>query len=208
MTIGQLKRFFIGSPLRTRQIAHEKLPKWKALAIFSSDALSSVAYATEEILLVLALIGFGAFAYSLPIAIAILVLLTVVTLSYRQIVHAFPSGGGAYIVAREHVNTPASLVAGAALMIDYVLTVAVSISSGVAALLSAFPSLLPWRVELAVFLVMLLMILNLRGIRESATVFAFPTYLFILSILLMIAVGGIQIWRLARLSRAGGSPRR
>lgn len=88
MTIGQLKRFFIGSPLRTRQIAHEKLPKWKALAIFSSDALSSVAYATEEILLVLALIGFGAFAYSLPIAIAILVLLTVVTLSYRQIVHA------------------------------------------------------------------------------------------------------------------------
>lgn len=195
MTIGQLKRFFIGSPLRTRQIAHEKLPKWKALAIFSSDALSSVAYATEEILLVLALIGFGAFAYSLPIAIAILVLLTVVTLSYRQIVHAFPSGGGAYIVAREHVNTPASLVAGAALMIDYVLTVAVSISSGVAALLSAFPSLLPWRVELAVFLVMLLMILNLRGIRESATVFAFPTYLFILSILLMIAVGGIQIWK-------------
>jgi amino acid transporter len=195
MTIGHLKRLFIGSPLRTRQLTHEKLPKWKALAIFSSDALSSVAYATEEILLVLAILGVGAFAYSIPIAIGILVLLTVVTLSYRQIVHTFPSGGGAYVVAKENINTPSSLVAGAALMIDYVLTVAVSISSGVAALLSAFPALIPWKVELAVLLVVILMILNLRGIRESATVFAYPTYLFILSILLMIAVGGIQIWK-------------
>lgn len=195
MSIGQLKRLLIGSPLRTRQLTHEKLPKWKALAIFSSDALSSVAYATEEILLVLAIIGVGAFAYSIPIAIGILVLLTVVTLSYRQIVHTFPSGGGAYVVAKENLNTPSSLAAGAALMIDYVLTVAVSISSGVAALLSAFPVLIPWKVELAVILVVILMILNLRGIRESATVFAYPTYLFIFSILLMITVGGIQIWK-------------
>jgi amino acid transporter len=195
MTIGQIKRVFIGSPLRTRQLTHEKLPKWKALAIFSSDALSSVAYATEEILLVLAIIGVSAFTYSIPIALSILVLLFVVTLSYRQIVHTFPSGGGAYVVAKENLNTPSSLVAGAALMIDYVLTVAVSISSGVAALVSAFPDLIPWRVETAVVLVLILMIVNLRGIRESATVFAYPTYLFIVSVLLMIAVGGVQIWR-------------
>ncbi|NGQ96664.1 amino acid permease [Brevibacillus sp. SYP-B805] len=195
MTVGQLKRLLIGSPLRTRQLAHEKLLKWKALAIFSSDALSSVAYATEEILLVLAVIGVGAFSYSIPIAIGILILLLVVTLSYRQIVHNFPSGGGAYIVAKEHLNTASSLVAGAALMIDYVLTVAVSISSGVAALLSAFPALIPWKVEIGVLLVLVLMILNLRGIRESATVFAYPTYLFIVSILLMVSAGGFQIWR-------------
>jgi amino acid transporter len=195
MSFGQVKRLLIGSPLRTRQLAHEKLLKWKALAIFSSDALSSVAYATEEILLVLAVIGVGAFSFSIPIAIGILILLLVVTLSYRQIVHNFPSGGGAYVVAKEHLNTASSLVAGAALMIDYVLTVAVSISSGVAALLSAFPPLIPWKVEIAVFLVLVLMILNLRGIRESATVFAYPTYLFIVSILLMVGVGGLQIWR-------------
>jgi amino acid transporter len=195
MTIGQVKRLLIGSPLRTRQLTHEKLPKWKALAIFSSDALSSVAYATEEILLVLALIGTAAFSFSIPIAISILVLLLVVTLSYRQIIYTFPSGGGAYIVAKENLHTSSSLVAGAALMIDYVLTVAVSISSAVAALLSAFPGLIPWKVQIAVFLVVILMILNLRGIRESATVFAYPTYLFIFSILVMIGVGGIQIWR-------------
>ncbi|WP_096181804.1 APC family permease [Effusibacillus lacus] len=193
--MDQIKRLLIGSPLRTRQLTHEKLPKWKALAIFSSDALSSVAYATEEILLVLSIIGISAYVYSIPIAISILVLLLVVTLSYRQIVHTFPSGGGAYVVAREHLNIPSSLMAGAALMIDYVLTVAVSISSGVAALISAFPVLIPWKVELAVFLVLTLMLLNLRGIRESATVFAYPTYLFIFSILVMIGVGGTQIWK-------------
>lgn len=195
MLVNQFKKWLIGSPLRTRQLSHEKLPKWKALAIFSSDALSSVAYATEEILLILALIGLSAFVYSIPIAIAILVLLLVVTLSYRQIVQSFPSGGGAYVVARENLNTSSSLVAGAALMIDYILTVAVSISSGAAALLSAFPSLIPWRVEIAVILILVLMILNLRGIRESATVFAYPTYLFIISILVMVVVGGVQFWQ-------------
>lgn len=191
----QFKRWLIGSPLRTRQLTHEKLPKWKALAIFSSDALSSVAYATEEILLVLALIGVSAFVYSVPIALCILALLLIVTLSYRQIVHSFPSGGGAYVVAKEHLNTPSSLVAGAALMIDYILTVAVSISSGVAALLAAFPSLIPWKVEFAVGITLILMLLNLRGIRESATVFAYPTYLFIFSILLVLIVGGYQLWQ-------------
>lgn len=192
--MASLKRLLIGSPMETKRLKHEKLPKWKALAVFSSDALSSVAYATEEILLVLMLLGTSVFFYSLPIALAILVLLLIVTLSYRQIIYAFPSGGGAYVVARDHLSTTTSLVAGAALMIDYILTVAVSISSGVAALTSAFPGLLPWKVEIAVALVLLLMILNLRGITESATVFAYPTYLFILSVLVMIAVGGWQLW--------------
>jgi amino acid transporter len=193
-TMASLKRLLIGSPMETKRLKHEKLPKWKALAVFSSDALSSVAYATEEILLVLMLLGTSVFFYSLPIALAILGLLLIVTLSYRQIIYAFPSGGGAYVVARDHLSTTTSLVAGAALMIDYVLTVAVSISSGVAALTSAFPNLLPWKVEIAIALVLLLMILNLRGITESATVFAYPTYLFIISVLVLIAVGGWQLW--------------
>lgn len=191
--MNHIKRWLIGSPLRTKQLTQERLPKWKALAIFSSDALSSVAYATEEILLVLALIGVSALTFSVPIGLCILLLLLVVTLSYRQIVHSFPSGGGAYVVAKEHLNTPSSLVSGAALMIDYVLTVAVSISSGVAALVSAFPSLIHWKVVIAVVLTLILMVLNLRGIRESATVFAYPTYLFIFSVLLVLVVGGFQV---------------
>lgn len=189
-----LKRVLIGSPLKSSQQSEEKLTKKKALAIFSSDALSSVAYATEEILLVLALIGVSAFHYSLPIAGAIILLLTVVTLSYRQVIKHFPSGGGAYIVAREHLGRYPSLSAGAALMIDYVLTVAVSISSGVAALTSAFPSLLTWKVELCVILIVILTILNLRGVRESASLFAIPTYLFVVTMLIMIVAG---VWKLA-----------
>ncbi|QBK25373.1 APC family permease [Ureibacillus thermophilus] len=191
--MAYLKRLLIGSPMETKRLKHEKLPKWKALAVFSSDALSSVAYATEEILLVLMLLGTSVFFYSLPIALAIVGLLVIVTLSYRQIIYAFPSGGGAYVVARDHLSTRTSLVAGAALMIDYVLTVAVSISSAVAALTSAFPTLLTWKVEIAIALVLVLMILNLRGITESATVFAYPTYLFIISVLFLIIVGG---WKL------------
>jgi amino acid transporter len=193
MKMAYLKRLLIGSPMETKRLKHEKLPKWKALAVFSSDALSSVAYATEEILLVLMILGTSVFFYSLPIALAIVGLLVIVTLSYRQIIYAFPSGGGAYVVARDHINTTTSLVAGAALMIDYVLTVAVSISSAVAALTSAFPTLLTWKVEIAIALVLMLMILNLRGITESATVFAYPTYLFIISVLFLIIVGG---WKL------------
>lgn len=192
--MAYLKRLLIGSPMETKRLKHEKLPKWKALAVFSSDALSSVAYATEEILLVLMILGTSVFFYSLPIALAIVGLLVIVTLSYRQIIYAFPSGGGAYVVARDHINTTTSLVAGAALMIDYVLTVAVSISSAVAALTSAFPALLTWKVEIAVALVLLLMILNLRGITESATVFAYPTYLFIISVLVLIIAGGWKLY--------------
>ncbi|PGS74154.1 amino acid permease [Bacillus cereus] len=187
------KKWLIGTPIHTDQLSEEKLTKKKALAVFSSDALSSVAYATEEILLVLVLIGTQAFMYSIPIAIAIILLLWIVTLSYRQIIQGFPSGGGAYIVAREYIGRNTSLTAGAALMIDYVLTVAVSISSGVAALLSAFPVLLPYRVEIAVIFIIVLMVINLRGIRESASIFAFPTYIFVASIIIMIGVG---IWKL------------
>ncbi|WP_147533087.1 APC family permease [Bacillus marasmi] len=188
-----LKRILIGQPMETTKLSEEKLPKWKALAVFSSDALSSVAYATEEILLVLSIIGIGTFFYSIPISLTILGLLLIVTISYRHIIFSFPTGGGAYIVAREHIGTKTSLVAGSALMIDYVLTVAVSISSGVAALISAFPSLLYWRVELAVCFIFILMILNLRGIRESATVFAYPTYVFILSVLILLIFGGVHL---------------
>lgn len=189
-----LKRFLIGQPMETTKLTEEKLPKWKALAVFSSDALSSVAYATEEILLVLSLVGFSAFFYSIPISLTILGLLLIVTISYRHIIFSFPTGGGAYIVAREHIGTKTSLVAGSALMIDYVLTVAVSISSGVAALVSAFPSLLHWRVEIAISFIMILMLLNLRGIRESATVFAYPTYIFIFSVMILLVLGGIHLY--------------
>jgi amino acid transporter len=189
-----IKRLFIGPPMDSNQLSEEKLPKWKALAVFSSDALSSVAYATEEILLVLTIVGASALYYSIPISVAILSLLVIVTLSYRHIIQAFPSGGGAYIVAREHIGRNTSLVAGSALMIDYVLTVAVSISSGIAALVSAFPNLLQWKIEIAIGCIFLLMILNLRGIRESATFFAYPTYIFILFILLLIISGSIQLF--------------
>jgi amino acid transporter len=188
-----LKRILIGQPMESTKLSEEKLPKWKALAVFSSDALSSVAYATEEILLVLSIVGLSALFFSIPISFAILGLLLIVTISYRHIIHAFPTGGGAYIVAREHIGTNVSLVAGSALMIDYVLTVAVSISSGVAALLSAFPYLLPWKVEIAILFILLLMILNLRGIRESATIFAYPTYLFVFSVIILLVFGGIHL---------------
>lgn len=179
--------------MESAKLSEEKLPKWKALAVYSSDALSSVAYATEEILLVLSLVSVSAFYYSIPISMAILALLLIVTISYRHIIYAFPTGGGAYIVAREHIGTHTSLVAGSALMIDYVLTVAVSISSGVAALTSAFPSLIQWRVEMAILMIIILMILNLRGIRESATVFAYPTYIFVISVLILLVGGGVHL---------------
>ncbi len=189
-----LKRLLIGSPLESARLQHEKLPKWKALAVFSSDALSSVAYATEEILLTLAVIGTSIFFYSIHITLAILVLLFLVTLSYRQIISAFPSGGGAYVVSREHIGPTTSLVAGSALMIDYILTVAVSICSGVAAITSAFPALLEHKVLISVALVIVVMLLNLRGVTESATIFAYPTYIFMFSVLLTVIVGGFKLY--------------
>lgn len=183
------KRLLIGKPKNTNQLINERLSKKKALAVFSSDALSSVAYATEEILLVLVLAGAVALPYSLPIAAAILGLLAILVLSYRQTVFAYPSGGGAYIVAKENLGTNPGLVAGAALIIDYILTVAVSVAAGVAAITSAFPALHDHKVFIALFFIWILTLLNLRGITESATIFALPTYLFIFSIVLLLGTG-------------------
>jgi amino acid transporter len=170
-------------------MVHERLNKVQALAVLSSDALSSVAYATEEILLILILAGSGALGLSWPIAAAISVLLLIVATSYYQTVHAYPTGGGAYTVSKENLGTLPSLVAGAALLTDYILTVAVSISAGVAAITSAFQSLEPLRVEIALVAIAIITLVNLRGLRESGRVFAIPTYFFVGSMYLLILVG-------------------
>jgi amino acid transporter len=184
-----LKRILLGDPLASSQAPHQKISKVVALAIFSSDALSSVAYATEEILLALSAGGFLALQYGLPVAACVAGLLLVVAISYRQTIHAYPSGGGAYIVAKENLGEGPGLTAAAALLVDYVLTVAVSIASGVAAITSAFPSLYPHRVILGVALIAAITLANLRGIRESGALFAPPTYFFVISLGMLILVG-------------------
>jgi amino acid transporter len=189
--LSRLKRAFLGSPLPTAQSRHERLAKSTALAVFASDALSSVAYATEEILLVLVLAGSAALSYSLPISIAIAILIAIVVSSYRQTIRAYPQGGGAYIVSKDNLGAPAGLVAGAALLIDYVLTVAVSVAAGIAALTSAVPALFPYRPWLCVAAVVGIAVANLRGIRESGKIFAAPTYLFIGSLGVLIIYGGL-----------------
>ena len=183
------RRTLIGEPLPIARMIHERLSKVQALAVLSSDALSSVAYATEEILLVLVLAGSGALTLSWPIALAISVLLLIVAISYYQTVHAYPTGGGAYTVSKENLGTLPSLVAGAALLTDYILTVAVSISAGVAAITSAFPALEPVRVEIALVAIVIITLVNLRGLRESGRVFAIPTYFFVGTMYLLILVG-------------------
>ena len=179
----------IGRPLETRPLAHQVVSKKVGLAVFASDAISSTAYATEEILVILALAGSVALGLSLPIAIAIAILLVIVTISYRQTIFAYPNGGGAYIVARENLGETAALVAGSALLTDYVLTVAVSISSGVAQIISAFPDLAPFRVVMAVSIIALVTLINLRGVRESGAVFAVPTYFFLVMMAITLVVG-------------------
>ena len=171
------------------QARHERLGKAVALAVFASDPLSSVAYATEEILLVLVLAGHAALSYSLPVAVGIAALLAVVVISYRQTVQAYPQGGGAYIVARENLGTFPALTAGAALLTDYVLTVSVSVVAGIAALTSAFPGLHSHRVILSILAVVAIALGNLRGVRESGRLFAAPTYFFTASILVMVGYG-------------------
>ncbi|MBI4400916.1 MAG: APC family permease [Nitrospirae bacterium] len=188
-----LKRLLVGLPLKTTQAVHERLSKRLALAVFASDPLSSVAYATEEILLVLILAGTVAVTWSIPISLMIVLLLTIVTISYRQTIFEYPSGGGAYIVAKSNLGDLPGLTAAAALMIDYVLTVSVSVAAGVAALTSAMPSLFPHREVLGLLGILLLVMINLRGVRESGRIFAAPTYVFIGSILLMLGVGFVQI---------------
>jgi amino acid transporter len=191
--MGLLKRFLIGQPLATYEAAHERITKTKALAVFSSDALSSVAYATEEILLMLVLAGSAGLPYSLPIATGIVVLLVIVALSYRQTIFAYPSGGGSYIVSKDNLGIYPGLVAGASLLIDYVLTVAVSISAGVAAITSAFPPLDTHKVALALTLIVLITVANLRGLKESAAMFAAPTYIFVLIMAVLIIMGLIRL---------------
>jgi len=195
---AKIKRFVVGRALRTEQAVHERLTKKVALAVFSSDALSSTAYATEEIMLVLAAaVAFGqtaAFSYVLPISAAIALLLIIVAISYRQTVHAYPSGGGAYIVAKENLGSNAGLVAAASLLVDYVLTVSVSVAAGVAAITSAAQGtsmawISDYRVSIGVACIVLICVANLRGVRESGAIFALPTYAFLISFLFMIAFG-------------------
>lgn len=187
-----LKRWLVGLPLKTAQAAHERLSKRLALAVFSSDALSSVAYATEEILLVLILAGTVAVGWSIPVSLSIILLLTILTISYRQIIFEYPAGGGAYTVAKSNLGEWPGLVAAAALMIDYVLTVAVSVAAGIAAVTSAIPMLFPYREALCLLAIVVVLIVNLRGVRESGKIFAIPTYVFIATILLMLAAGLTQ----------------
>jgi amino acid transporter len=195
--LGRIKaatrRVLFGRPLASAEEIGERLSKPKALAIFSSDAISSSAYATEEILRVLIVAGAAAFVLSLEVAIAIAILLAVVSTSYRQIGYAYPNGGGAYAVAKENLGRYASLAAAGALLVDYILTVAVSTSSAVAQITSAIPGLLAWTVPMGVLFIFLMTLGNLRGIRESGNIFAAPTYLFVGSALLMIAMGVYRI---------------
>ncbi len=183
------KRLLIGAPLASSRLAEERLGKLKALAIFASDALSSTAYATEEILLILILAGSGALTQSIPISLAIAALLVIVATSYRQTIRAYPNGGGAYKVAMDNLGTAPGLIAGASLVVDYTLTVAVSTAAGVAAVTSAIPGLHDQRVIIAILFVSVLTVGNLRGLRESGTFFAVPTYFFLVTFSIMIVTG-------------------
>ncbi len=184
-----LRSWLIGRPLPTADAPHETLGKRVGLAVFASDALSSTAYATQETLVILAVAGAAAFTLAWPISIAIVLLLAIVTISYEQIIHAYPGGGGGYIVSRDNLGDRPAMVAGAALLTDYVLTVAVSVSSGVAQVVSAFPQLFAYRVAVAVGLVFFIMLVNLRGVRESGALFAIPSYFFLVSMFLTVCVG-------------------
>lgn len=193
-TVAQWRQWLFGRPLANAEEAGERLSKTKALAIFSSDAISSSAYATEEIQRALLVGGLGALVYSLPIGIGIAILLVVVAISYRQICLAYPTGGGSYSVSKANFGRLASLVAASALLIDYTLTVAVSISSASEQVISAVPGLAPWHVPMALTAVALITLGNLRGLRESGSLFALPTYLFIGTALLLIAIGLFKVF--------------
>jgi amino acid transporter len=189
-----ISQLLIGKPLQTKDLPHQAISKPVGLAVFASDALSSTAYATQEMLIILSLAGGSAalFGLSIPIAIAIAVLLIVVTLSYRQTIFAYPNGGGAYIVARDNLGELPAQIAGAALLTDYILTVAVSISSGVEQITSGFQGLLPFRVEIAVGVIIFMTVVNLRGVKESGRIFAVPTYFFLGIMFLTLGVGFVR----------------
>ncbi len=197
MAFSSFKSFLVGKPLETVHLSHEKLPKWKALAVFSSDALSSVAYATQEILIPLSAataVGVAAMNWSLPIGLAIFVLLIAVATSYWQTIRSYPTGGSAYIVVSENLGVYPGLVTGAALLIDYVLTVSVSVAAGVEAICSAFPYFFEHRVALGCAAIGVVSLINLRGVRESGTIFAIPTYAFIACTLTLIVTGFFRLW--------------
>lgn len=187
--MSSIKRLLIGRPLKSTELGEQKLNKKKALAILSSDALSSVAYGPEQILIILITVGAAAFWYSLPIAAAVLVLLVALILSYRQIIFAYPHGGGAYVVSKENLGINSGLIAGGSLLVDYILTVAVSVSAGTDAITSAFPSLHEHNVIIAIIFVIFLTLLNLRGVTESASILAYPVYLFVLGLFILIGTG-------------------
>jgi amino acid transporter len=204
-----LSRFWallIGSPLASHEMGEKRLNKIRALAAFSPDALSSIAYANQEIFLALVVAGSAGLAWGFPIALGIVLLLATVALSYFQTIHGYPSGGGSYVVARENLGTLPGLVAGAALMIDYVLTAAVSLTAGVEAIASAFPILWNYQVELAFFLLALITIINLRGAQEAGTIVAIPVYLFLFTYLGMVAYGLGRAWIDGPGSLAGTAP--
>ncbi|NDD86201.1 MAG: amino acid permease, partial [Actinobacteria bacterium] len=194
---GAFKRFVIGNPIATSEDQHQRLSKKVALPVFASDAISSTAYATEEILIVfLSLAGVGMAAYTklVPISIMVIVLLAIVATSYRQTIFAYPSGGGSYVVSKENLGEYPGLIAGASLLIDYVLTVCVSVAGGVAAIISAFNGLAPYRVQLCIGFVLLMMLANLRGLKESGALFAPPTYLYVASLITLIVVGLFRVF--------------
>jgi amino acid transporter len=191
--LSSFKRLLIGRPLKSTALGEQKLNVLKALAILSSDALSSVAYGTEQILIVLATISVIAYWYSIPIAVGVLFLLAALILSYRQIIYSYPQGGGAYLVSKENIGEKAGLIAGGSLLVDYILTVAVSVSAGTDAITSAFPALHTHTVLIACVLVVLITILNLRGLTESASILAYPVYLFVVGLFVLIGVGIYKI---------------
>jgi amino acid transporter len=194
-SLTQFKRVLFGRPLASDRLDHERLNKKTALAVLSSDAISSVAYATEQTLIVLAVMGTVALSYVIPISAVIVGLLVLVALSYRQTIYAYPGGGGSYTVAKDNLGTMPGLVAAAALLTDYILTVSVSISGGVAAITSAYPALMSHTVAMCIGAVVVLMLVNLRGVRESGIAFSVPTYVFIVMMVLLIALG---LYRMAR----------
>src|ERR687886_1120059 len=190
---GKLWRILVGAPIHSELEIHERLSKKKALAVFSSDALSSVAYAPQATLEILLAAGVSALFWSLPISIAVVLLLAAVVFSYRQTIYAYPSGGGSYIVALENLGELPGLVAAAALSVGYILTVSVSIASAVDQLISAVPTLWPLKIWLGIAAVALVTLANLRGIRESGSIFAAPTYAFLIAMFSMIG-GGIVLY--------------
>ena len=204
--MADLKRLFIGKPLKSAENDEHKLSRFAALALLSSDALSSIAYGTEQIVVVLVTLSAAAIWYSLPIAAFVIILLISLTLSYRQIIHAYPHGGGAYVVSSENLGRNAGLLAGGSLLVDYMLTVAVSVSAGAEAIISAIPALYGHQVAISIGIVILITLMNLRGLRESASFLMLPVYSFIAIITLLIVVGLFKIVTGAQLLNATALP--